>query len=201
MRGRFDAARAMLVNARSIFDDLGQTAAAETDWRPAATYVQLLAGDYLAAEHDLREGCAALEASGDLAYLGTRAAELAELLVRTRREEEADRWCEVASRSGAVDDIQTQAGWRSARARILARRGAVTEAHTLAEQAVSLTEPTDHLNQRAHCLLSLAEILRMMGRIDEAFEVARRATDLYAQKGNVVGMKQAQASLVETPAR
>ena len=201
MRGRFDDAQAMLATARSIFDDLGQTAAAETDWRPAATYVQLLAGDYIAAEHDLRESCAVLEASGDLAYLGTRAAELADLLVRTRREEEADRWCEVASRSGAVDDVQTQAGWRSARARILARRGVATEAHALANEAVGLTEATDHLNQRAHCLLSLAEVLRTMGRIDKALEAAHRATDLYARKENVIGMKQAQASLVETPAR
>jgi len=83
------------------------------------------------------------------------------------------------------------------KAKVLARRGELTEAERLAGEAVELLEQTDYLNQRADTLLDHAEVLRLGDRPSEAVEHARQAIDLYEQKGNVASKTRAESLLAE----
>jgi tetratricopeptide (TPR) repeat protein len=186
MRGRFAEARTMIRSARQTFEDLGQASVADTECGAIEAQVELLAGNAKVAEHALRTSCETFERSGDRAYLGTRAADLADLLEARGNVAEAGHWCDVAGTLGAQDDIPTQALYNATRARLLARAGEWVTAEACARQAVQLTEPTDNLNQRARTLVSLADVLLKAGRSAEARESIDDAVALYVEKGNVV---------------
>jgi len=97
----------------------------------------------------------------------------------------------VAAETGSEDDRSTQALWRSARAKVLARQGDVDEALRLAREAVAIVAQTDWLNSRGDALLDLAEVLDFADRPDEAAPVIAEALGLYEQKGNVVSARKA----------
>jgi hypothetical protein len=81
--------------------------------------------------------------------------------------------------------------WRSARGKIVARHGSAAVAIELATRAVSLYEATDSLDLHGNALLDLAEVHRLTGHPDAAIEAARRALDLFEQKGNLVSIRKA----------
>jgi DNA-binding SARP family transcriptional activator len=199
MRGRFDEARRLIARARDLFRQLGQVATEEANCGTVAGAIELEAGDYAAAEQVLRSSCEVLEQAGDRAYLATTAAELANVLCLRERFDDADGWCRFAAELGASDDIITQALWRTARAKLLAREGLLEEAEEVAREAVRLIEDTDALNRKAESLLDLAGILEAAGRAEEAVEAVERAIDLFERKGNVAGARRAQTLLAEMP--
>ena len=82
--------------------------------------------------------------------------------------------------------------WRSARAKVLARRGEAGEAGAAAREAVAIAERTDLLNTQADALLGLAEVLALAGRDDEAGAAARAAAERYERKGNLVSLARVQ---------
>jgi class 3 adenylate cyclase/tetratricopeptide (TPR) repeat protein len=67
--------------------------------------------------------------------------------------------------------------------RIRARQGRREEAERLARGAVATLEASDFLVFRGRTLLDLAEVLRLLGREDEALPFARRAVETFDQKG------------------
>jgi tetratricopeptide (TPR) repeat protein len=73
---------------------------------------------------------------------------------------------------------------RSARARILAARGAYEVAERLGRDAVALSDETDDLNMRGDTLVDLGEILSAAGDRDGAAEALGSALGLYEAKGN-----------------
>ena len=85
--------------------------------------------------------------------------------------------------------------WRSVRAKILARRGEADEAEALAREAVELTRSTDFLLLRWQVLMSLTEVLELLGRADEVEPVLREAIAVAEDKGNVVGAQLARDRL------
>ena len=82
----------------------------------------------------------------------------------------------------------TQAVWRSARACAFAQTGDIVKAERLAREAVELANGTDFLDLQAGSHLSLAEVLRLAHRSDEAEPLVERARALYERKGNVVAV-------------
>ncbi len=163
--------------------------------------IELLAADYPAAERTLREQCAFFERISDRTHLAVRAAKLSESLYRQGRLEDAEHWARVSRGNAATDDRSVHLTVGPVEAKLLARRGAVSEARRLAEEIVRIADQTDGLNQIANARLGLAEVLRVMELFADADSVIQEAIDHYVRKGNVVGASQARVLLeLEIPA-
>ena len=186
MQGRFTEARELFREGRAMLEDLGLAifvAGSSQEYFD----LEMLAGDPAGAEADLRRACESLERLGEKGFLSTRAGCLAHALCAQGRYDEADEFIELAADSASADDAATQALWRSAKAKVVARRGEVEEALTLAREAVAILEPTDWLSVRADGLVDLGEILRLADRPAEARAALNEAVMLYEEKENVVG--------------
>jgi class 3 adenylate cyclase/tetratricopeptide (TPR) repeat protein len=196
MQGRIEDARGQITASRSILKDLGQrlnygvTSIDEGE-------IELLAGDAEAAERVMREGFELLESIGETGYLSTLACLLADALSLQKRYEEAERFTEVSEQNAAPDDLASQAGWRSARAAVLAQRGEAERAECLAREAVDIARRTDYLNPHADTLLALADVLAIGGRPAQAIPVIEEALVLFERKGNLVMAEKARTLLAE----
>ena len=98
------------------------------------------------------------------------------------------------------DDIISQMGWRAAMAKVLATRGALDDAERLARQAVELGEGTTYTSIRGNLWFRLGEVLRSVGRIDEAVDAVRHALELWERKQNVVMAERARRALADMSA-
>jgi tetratricopeptide (TPR) repeat protein len=192
MRGHFDLARELLAQGRQTLAELGFTvlvAASAQD----AHYVEVLAGDPAAATRILRESYDALEPLGERAYLSTTAALLAHTLFAQGELDEAQRFSQIGENTAAPEDVFSQILWRSARARIWARRGQLADAEALAREAVALAETTDMLNTQGDTLVHLSEVLSLAGRPDEAALAREQAATRFELKGNEVSLARVRA--------
>jgi tetratricopeptide (TPR) repeat protein len=196
MCGRFSQARELFQRGKEIVEDLGLAILA-AGLSQEYFDIEMLAADPKAAEVELRRACEILELLGEKGFLSTRAALLAHALAAQGRYEEAGPFIEIAVEAGSEDDRATQALWRAARAKVLARQGELDEAQRLAEEAVAIVARTDWLNTRGDALLDLAEVLSLAGRSDEAASVIAEGFRLYEQKGNIVAARKAQVLLAE----
>ena len=184
MDGSFDRARELLTEGNAIFDELGLTRySADSD---IDGLVEMLAGDFAAAEERLRSGYLVLEEMGDKAFRPTTAAHLAQVLLAQGRADEAWQFTQISEDLGADDDLLTQVVWRGVRSRILAGQARIDEAEKLAHEAVAISELTDFLNTQAGALLDVAQVCHEAGRFDESNTAAAKALGLYEQKGNRV---------------
>jgi class 3 adenylate cyclase/tetratricopeptide (TPR) repeat protein len=194
MRGRFDRARELCARAKSILQEVSLPG-----WMGALTqmsgWVEILAGDPIAAEEDLRWGVEILRGIGELSWLSTTAAILAEAMYAQGRLEEAESFVRVSEEAAGSDDTYSQPLLRSVKAKVLARRGRADEAERLMREAIVITEPTDFLFLKGTVLRSFAEILNMAGRRNEAEPVLVEAIRMSEQKGDVIGVEQARAML------
>ena len=198
MGGRFDEARDLARRARSILEDLGLRLRA--GWvSETLGSIEMLAGDAVAAERELRAGFDVMAELGEHGYQATAAAMLAHALVRQGRFEEAERLAALSASAAAEDDLASQVLWRSATARVLAASGSMDEAEALAREASALVEATDDVNMHADTLVDLAEVLRTEGEHDGARAALDRAIELYEAKGNVVGAEAARRMLARAP--
>ena len=85
--------------------------------------------------------------------------------------------------------------WRATQAVVLAHRSEPEQAERFAAEATRMAEETDFLDLQAGALLSLAAILRLAGRGDEAAAAAKRARETHERKGNLVAARQAAEAL------
>jgi class 3 adenylate cyclase/tetratricopeptide (TPR) repeat protein len=196
MRGRFAEAREFATRSTATYEELGRpfTLAAWSRWSGS---VELLAGDLEAAERIFRSGYETLSSLGEKLNLSSIAVLLAEALYLQGRDQEAEHITRVSEEATSPEDVWAHVAWRSARAKILARRGKLDEAERLARQALELIGKTDALNMRAQTLLSLAEVLTAADRAEEAMERTRDAVRLYEVKGNVVMAERVRLHLAE----
>jgi class 3 adenylate cyclase/tetratricopeptide (TPR) repeat protein len=194
MEGDFDEARELVGRARTMLEDLGLRLRAAFVSETLG-FIERLAGDDAAAERVLRDGYEVIERMQERGYLSTLAALLAHALVAQGRRDEADGFTKVSEETAAEDDLSSQVLWRSARALLLVRRGAVEEARDLIERAVLIADSTDDINMRADTLLDLSEVCRVAGRVGDAAAAGRHALDLYQRKGNRVSSAAAEAKL------
>jgi hypothetical protein len=184
MAGDPERGRALVERARVMLEDLGQTGAARySDF--VRGDIEQFAGEVAAARDARASLCDYCEQSGDFGALATSAADLADVLCELGEYDEADRWTLVSESRAAADDVGAQFAWRAARAKVLARRGAATEAERLALEARALSDQTDALNKRAAVLTSLADVFATIGEQESADEAARAGVALFESKGNL----------------
>jgi tetratricopeptide (TPR) repeat protein len=157
----------------------------------------MLAGDAVAAEHELRGALDELAQIGDQGFQSTIAAALAHALVEQGRLDEAEEMVSASELAGAEDDVSTQVLGRSARARILAARGRYEEAERIARDAVRRSEETDDLNMRGDTLIDLGEVLFAAGERDGFVSAIEHALELYEAKGNSAAVQAARRRLSE----
>jgi tetratricopeptide (TPR) repeat protein len=193
MLGRFDRARQLSATAKTQFEELGLRLELGTEPMQGSGLIELLAGDLVTAERDLRRGVDLLEEIGASGYQTSVAGLLAEVLYLQGRDQEALELTSTVERLASGDDIDALARYRAVRAMVLAGQNEPQEAIRLAEEAIQLTEVTDYLDLRAYCHLSLSKVLRQFRQVDEAISAAEEAHHLYEQKGNVVSAARVRA--------
>jgi tetratricopeptide (TPR) repeat protein len=196
MEGRFDAARAAVARAAERAEG-GREVERYSHVSTAAAMVELLAGDAAAAERELRTACERLEEMGELGYLSSAVPPLLEALYRQGRDEEAlllsERW--RPDLLTVPEDVDAQIGWRSIRAKLLARRGDLAEAQALAREAKSMATTTEDLELRAKALTDLGEVLHLAGRSQESTAALEAALRLHERKGNIPAAAELRARL------
>jgi ATP/maltotriose-dependent transcriptional regulator MalT len=155
--------------------------------------IEALAGEPAAAERPLRLCYELTKRLGDRQYVAV-APNLAEVLHQLGRDEEALRFTEQVE-AAAFLDVPEQFLWRKARAKVVAARGDGEQAERLAREAVDLAERTDHLEEHADALVTVAEVLRRAGRAAEAEPALQEALRLCERKGSTVLVERARAAL------
>ncbi len=196
MRGGFDQARELSARGRAMLEELGlgvEVARAGLEaWR-----VEMLAGDTVAGERELRRSYDLLVEMGEKYLLSTVGGLLGQTLYALGRLEEVEPLGRHARELATEDDVGTQALWRCLIGKTLARQGSFEEAETLVREALALLASTDAVLLRYGVLLDLAEVQRLAGldaraALEEAFVLAE-------SKGSEV-MARAVANLLAAPA-
>jgi class 3 adenylate cyclase/tetratricopeptide (TPR) repeat protein len=195
MQGEFDRARELSRHGRGQLEELGldmEVASVANDaWR-----VEMLAGDYLAAERELRSAYDLLTKVGEKYFLSTVAGLLAQTLYVLERYDEAESLGRLTRELATEDDVSTQALWRCVQGKLLARHGSFDEGEAMLRDALVILEPTDHVLLKFGALLDLAEVQRLAGKdIEAAVLEARR---LAAAKSSPVMVAAAEALLTTT---
>jgi len=196
MLGRFDEARATYREARARQEELGLRSWVATGSQGRGR-TELIAGDLAASERALREGCELLEQMGERGWQSTASCLLAKTLLESGQYEEADRWAERGKELGADDDAITQLLWREAKADVLAQRGDLVGAESLARQAVAIADGTDHADARGDAYMTLGRVLEAAGKRDEAIDALGQALETFRRKQSLVMAGRAEAQLAE----
>jgi len=185
MTGDLEGARAMYRDAREVMAERGAEITLYASTMMGAQ-VELLAGDPEAALELLTEGDRGLEQRDETGYRSTVLFLIADALQVLGRTEEAIEATERAAAIAFVDDTDSNAGWRSARARALADLGSFEEAERLGREALDVLAETESLDTQSRSWSSLAYVLASAGRVAEALDAYRRALEMLERKGNVV---------------
>lgn len=192
MQGQFDEARDLYRKSRAILEEFGWNFHAALT-SITSGQVEMLAGDPIAAEAELRRDFEKLEEMGERDYLPTIAAYLSEALYQQGRFDEALEFSRICEERAAADDVSSQFLWPCVRGKILARSGSSLEGEALVRQGLSVIRGTDELDSQAGALMDLAEVLRLGGRNDGALLALKEAAELFDRKGNVVSSLRALA--------
>jgi tetratricopeptide (TPR) repeat protein len=198
-QGRFDDARELYGRARAQFERQGWRLAVMTLANQTGP-AELLAGDYAAAERELRSGYDALGKIGEDGYRSMITALLAEAVLEQGRADEAlqlvEEARELAGATGA--DFSTLVAVQALRARIASARGEHTEAVRFARDAVTLVGATDFIVARADARRTLGEVLLAAGSFDDAAAVLGEALELYRRKGSTALVARTRALLTRS---
>jgi len=191
--GRFEEARSLIEEARTLFGALGVEAAvtAVAGWTGE---IAELADDLDTAERAYREGLERATRAGDRWRLPGFAHNLGRVLDARGAQDEAEVLLIVPS-DEAAPTTRDQVFWRSARARELARRGQIEEAVMLAREAVVRAEPSDNLRLRCEGLEDLVHILLAAERQGEAIPAVEELLRLRERKGEPVAAATARSLL------
>jgi tetratricopeptide (TPR) repeat protein len=181
-------AQALYEQAMTIRRDIGMRLHASASNIQAT--LDLWAGDFESAAVRLRTICRDLTAMGEKAFLSTAASDLAQALIDLGELNEAEEALRTAEEVGAGDDIATQVGIRAARARLLARRGRLSDAELTGQEAVAVAEAMDYADLLPAAQFALGDVRRLAGRMDEARSEWRAAiagldtigNDLWAER-------------------
>ena len=197
MEGRFEEARRLVGDALAIYDDLGLEMQMAHTAEQESAYLEMLDDDPTAAERELRQAYEAFDKVGLTNSAASAAGYLGLALCAQGRYEEAARFAGISESAAVANDVNTQIVWRRVRARVLSRQGALESAETVGGEAARLAKKTDALDDHGDTLIDLADVLRVVGRGDEAATAIAEAVRLYERKGNLVSAAKAAALLAE----
>jgi tetratricopeptide (TPR) repeat protein len=178
--GRFAEARQAIGRCRALYAEIG----ASLWWASHAQIagsIELLAGDPVAAEGALRETYDALHAMGEVSYRSTTALWLAESLYEQGRYEEAEELADEAETTMLADDFIDHVHLRAIRAKLHARRGDISRAMHLVEDADAIT-PAGNSYLLGRVLLTKGDVLLRAGKHAEAVTVLREALQLFEER-------------------
>ena len=181
LRGRFDSAREKFETSRTTARDLGlKHGLYETELFEG--FVELIAGDPVAAEPHLvlaRDGLGALGIGADA---GQARALLARALLRQGRIDEADVLASAALEA-AGENLQTAVASRSVLGEIRVEQGRPDEARRLIAAALEIVERTDITIDHAIAQRSAARVADRLGNANDAQAHRAAAERLLADKG------------------
>src|SRR5690242_12131103 len=185
MRGSFDDARVLYARARTVLTDVGGSVLGASTALDSST-VEMLAGDYAAAERQLKRDSELLEAMGERYLLSTMEGVRAQALIALGRHDEAAAACARADEAAAADDIESQVLVRSVRAELDLHAGRTAEAAAAAAEADALLRGAEAPTIIADLAVIRARIAAAAGDLGGADRELARAARLYREKGNVV---------------
>jgi tetratricopeptide (TPR) repeat protein len=157
--------------------------------------IELIAGDPATAERRMREAYEAFHAMGERGFLSSLAGRLAKALYAQGRLDEAQQMTEEAQAAAPPGDIDAQAQWRTARAKVLARSGQFPAAQTLLDEATALVSPTSWAVLQAEMLMDRAEVNRLAGEPEQAEASLRAALRIYQDRHATLLAERAEAAL------
>jgi tetratricopeptide (TPR) repeat protein len=193
--GRFEAARELIGRAKALLGEVALTPWLAGPLAQFAGWTELLAGNPVAAGRELRWGYDTLREIGELSWLSTLTAILAEALYAQGRDDEAERLALESEESAGAQDAYSHVLASGVRAKLLARRGAAADAERMARAAVVLADTTDFAHLRWHARLALDEVLHLGGRDGEGRALLEEAIAIAERKGSVVGASRARERL------
>jgi tetratricopeptide (TPR) repeat protein len=192
MAGRLAEAQEVMEQAHRLRDErVGRTWFFPNEFG----LVTRLADDPITAERELQWGYEVQKTIGGTSHFSTITAFLARALYAQGRDEEADRLSRESEEACRPNDVQANILWRATRARLLARRGELEAAESLAREAVAFAAASDFLDAHGDALMDLAEVLYLATRPEQAAKALEQAVELYQQKGNVVSAARARSQL------
>jgi class 3 adenylate cyclase len=194
---RFDEALALLVDAETIYRELGEAFALANNSGRIQGRVHLVAGDPESAERVLRDCCETFRRVHDEAALSSAASELGQALYAQARYEEARVWGRHAEEHAPAGDITAQFSWRGLAGKLLAQEGRLDEGESLALEAVRIVDRTDALTHRGEILLDLAHVLSSAERDAKAVTRIQQALELFDLKRNAASARTARSMLAE----
>ena len=193
-QGRFDEARRLFAEQAASAIERGMVFEHLTHAQHPGV-LELLAGDYEAAETILRVSWDGLGDRGEQGFRSTIGTLLAEALVRGGRVDEALAIAEESERIGSDDDWVTVAQAELVRGMVASARGDHVRAVQLGRAAVDRACRTEDVMVPMHVWLGYAELLAAAGRDDEAREALGETLRLAELKGSTVSEDRARALL------
>ena len=181
--GRFDDARDALARSRPMLSgDFGWM----LEWAAGgmnAGAIELMAGDPVAAERELRPAYDALGAMGAVGYQGTVAYYLACSLYEQGLYDEAaslsDKWAAALLPLG---DVEGEILWILFKARLCARRGQLDAAERLARETRSRFRELTSIPMLGEALVVEGEVLELAGDSAGASAAFKEAQSLYESR-------------------
>jgi hypothetical protein len=187
-------ARRHWARSRAIFEELGMSfALAARAVIPA--WIERMAGEPEAAERELRLGHDQLEAIGENELRSTIAATLAHVLHEQGRDDEAEELARACEDAAAAEDIGSQVLWRSALAKVLARRDRDAAAEALADEAVRLAATTDMLSLHGTAVLDRARVAALLSGGTAPPGLIAEAQALFRSKGDAASLRRLELEL------
>jgi class 3 adenylate cyclase/tetratricopeptide (TPR) repeat protein len=178
MRGDFEQARALAREALEVNRELGARVRVALAFLAVAR-VELLAGEFEAAERALGPADEALESMGDRYFRPLVLALRAQTAYSRGELREAEELAARAQELVGADDVEPQAVWRQVLAKIRAAENPDDpEAELLARTAVELLAATDALLIRSEALVDYAEVLARSGEVERARAALEEALEL-----------------------
>jgi class 3 adenylate cyclase/tetratricopeptide (TPR) repeat protein len=184
--GNFDEALELIARSKALLEELALTVWIAGPLTQFAGWIDLWRGDPEAAERQLRWGHEQLSEIKEMAWLPTVDGILAEALYAQGRTDEAEQLATTIAESAGSEDVYSQVLWRGVRAKVLAGRGSVREAESLARESVALVDGTDFLLGHWYAWMTLSEVLQRAGRDAEAKDAVTNAIAAAESKGHLV---------------
>ncbi len=197
-RGAFADARTAIGSTIAALEELSGGVDTATALQRGAQ-VEALAGQGAAAEPLMQRALAVAAHARDDRLRASLAASYAHVVIEDDRLDEALALAEVAE--AHAGDLTTQVRWRTARARVMVRRGRGALAERLIREGVSIAEQTDSTDLRASALVWAADVRRQAGRPAEAEPFERRALRLFERRGATAQAAAVTARLKSAPER